>query len=165
MNNSTSYWKICQKKQGYLFSIEQHNAMQYSFQASLSIASGTDASALHPSPCARQARVIPRHLGSCTAQFLTANSLCANLAFLTAHWIVPHRKSQRSRSGLVSSFPLLSSVYLMNRNRISRSFPWKYSLSKWFIPWLKSSYVLTPQQKHVAIALIDTEAIKAWQVE
>jgi len=65
---------------------------------------------------------------------------------------------------LVWSFPPLQSVYLMNRNTVSKSF-WKYSLSKWLILWLKSRYVLNPQQKHVAVALIDTEAIKAWQVE
>lgn len=52
----------------------------------------------------------------------------------------------------------------MNRNAASKIF-WKYSLSTWLILWLKSRYILTPQQKHVATALIDTEAIKAWQVE
>lgn len=30
---------------------------------------------------------------------------------------------------------------------------------------LKSKYILTPQEKYVAIVLMDTEAIKAWQEE
>lgn len=78
------------------------------------------------------------------------------------HTALCHTDKERKQTrtmGLVLSFPPLKSMYLMNRK--SKQKLLLKTFTEEMIHSLVKKYILTPQQKHVAIALIDTEAIKA----